>query len=88
MYSTSWCGDCRRAKRFLREAGIDFSEIDIDKDEKAAQQVVDWSGGRRVIPTFYITKDDDKIPTILHNPRLSLLAEAVTNTQTGARTPV
>lgn len=77
MYSTSWCGDCRNAKRFLREAGIEYKEIDIDNDEKAAQQIIKWSGGRRVIPTFYITTNDDDPPTILHDPRLSTLARSL-----------
>ena len=30
MYGTRWCGDCRRAKQFLRERGIAFREVNID----------------------------------------------------------
>ena len=69
MYSTEWCGDCRNAKRFLKSYNIQFAEIDIDRDESAAQRVIDWSGGRRVIPTFDIRGIDGK-QVILHNPRL------------------
>jgi glutaredoxin len=25
IYGTSWCVDCRRAKKFLEERGVDFS---------------------------------------------------------------
>lgn len=69
MYSTTWCGDCRNAKRALRDAGIDFSEVDIDQDDDAAKQVIEWSGGRRVIPTILYTKCDSSEAVILHNPK-------------------
>ncbi len=69
VYSTTWCGDCRNLKRFFAEEGIEYSEIDIDQNESAAQQVIAWSGGKRVIPTLHITKDKDS-PVILHNPKL------------------
>jgi len=73
MYSTQWCGDCRAAKRFLREHNITYSEIDIDANNDAAQRVIDWSGGRRVIPTFVIQKCEASKPVILHNPSASTL---------------
>jgi mycoredoxin len=77
MYSTSWCADCRNAKRFLQAEGIPYTEIDIDEHEEAAQLVIAWSGGRRVIPTFCIMRDDAKEAVILHNPDLSILAAAL-----------
>jgi mycoredoxin len=75
MYSTSWCGDCRNAKRFLQEKGVTYTEIDIDQNEEAAEQVISWSGGRRVIPTFYITGGPETGPLIVHNPPLRQLAQ-------------
>lgn len=77
MYSTGWCGDCRNAKRFLANHRVAFEEVDIDATPGAAQQVIDWSGGRRVIPTFHITKDDAGMPVILHNPPHTALANAI-----------
>lgn len=76
MYTTDWCGDCRTAKRFLRDAGIEFEEINIDRDPSAAQRVIGWSGGRRVIPTLDIRTGDGR-QTILHNPGLRALAFAL-----------
>jgi mycoredoxin len=32
MYSTSWCGPCRRLKSDLERAGIPFLQIDIETD--------------------------------------------------------
>lgn len=77
MYSTQWCGDCWVAKRFLNEKGIPFQEIHIDRNDAAAQQVIQWSGGRRVIPTLLIECTQMLQPIILHNPPLSKLAKVL-----------
>ena len=69
MYSAPWCGDCHNAKRAFRNAGIEFDEIDIDQNEDAAKQVIEWSGGRRVIPTILVQQDDLSKNVIVHNPR-------------------
>jgi len=52
VYSTSWCGDCRNAKRVLQEAAAPYSEIDLDRDRGAEALVLQKSGGRRVVPTL------------------------------------
>lgn len=44
VYSSSWCPWCDRAKQFLKENKIDFKEIDIESDPKAAQEMVEKSG--------------------------------------------
>lgn len=52
LYGSSWCPDCRRAKRVLDEAGISYRDIVIDEDLKAECLVLERSGGRRVVPTI------------------------------------
>ncbi|GCE49545.1 mycoredoxin [Thermosporothrix hazakensis] len=52
MYSTTWCGDCRFAKRWFDSHGIAYDEIDIEQDESAAELVVKLNGGKRVVPTI------------------------------------
>lgn len=54
MYTTSWCGDCRRAKRFLRERGVAFREVDIDEEPGAEELVLRVNQGRRKVPTFEV----------------------------------
>jgi mycoredoxin len=54
MYTTVWCGDCRRAKRFLNERGIAYEEIDIEQHEGAAEIVMNLNEGKRKVPTFEI----------------------------------
>lgn len=39
MYSTAWCGVCKKARRFLTQEGIAFVEKDIEKDKSAAAEL-------------------------------------------------
>jgi mycoredoxin len=52
MYATTWCGDCRMAKRWLDSHGIPFEFIDIEKDENAAEFVIKVNNGARSVPTI------------------------------------
>jgi mycoredoxin len=52
MYSTTWCGDCRRSKRFLDAHQIPFEEINIDEDRQAAEVVLTINKGARSVPTI------------------------------------
>ena len=54
MYATKWCGDCRRARIFLKEKGITYEELDIDTDRSAAEFVMQHNGGKRKVPTFNV----------------------------------
>ena len=53
MYATSWCGDCRAARQFLNSHGIEFTEIDVDRDPEASAEVV-RRVGRRAVPQLVI----------------------------------
>lgn len=77
LYSTTWCGDCRRARRFLNDHGISYHEIDVDRDPSGAEQVIEWSDGRRVIPTIRIDCESRAEPLILHNPPTAILRKAL-----------
>ncbi len=54
MYTTPLCGDCRHAKRFLKEHGIAYEEIDIEQTDGAARYVMSINGGKRKVPTFEV----------------------------------
>jgi mycoredoxin len=54
MYTTTWCGDCRNAKRFLREHGVAFEEINIEEEAGAADYVMQVNDGKRKVPTFEV----------------------------------
>lgn len=52
MYSTTWCGFCRRLKLQLDKAGIPFKEIDIERDPEAARFVEGVNGGNQTVPVI------------------------------------
>jgi glutaredoxin len=54
MYCTPWCPDCRRARTYLRERGIAFTEVDIATDRVAARRVREWAKGFETTPTFNV----------------------------------
>ena len=39
LYSTSWCGVCKQAKKFLKEKSLAFIELDIERNEEAAKEL-------------------------------------------------
>ena len=54
MYTSTWCGDCRRAKRFLDSWRVPYEEINIEETPGAADFVVEANQGRRSLPTFEV----------------------------------
>jgi mycoredoxin len=54
IYTTTTCGDCRNAKRFLKEQGVQFEEINIEEAEGAAERVMQLNEGKRKVPTFEV----------------------------------
>ena len=51
MYSTVWCGYCKRLKTMMKAAGIPFTEVDIEHDPAAAALVMGVNGGNQTVPT-------------------------------------
>jgi mycoredoxin len=51
MYSTVWCGYCRRLKSQLEREGIAYVEVDIEQDADAADLVMSVNGGNQTVPT-------------------------------------
>lgn len=52
MYTTSWCGFCRRLKTQLARDGIEMVEIDIERDPAAAEFVENVNGGNQTVPVI------------------------------------
>ena len=51
MYTTPWCGFCRRLKSQLAREGIEVAEVDIERDPAAADYVMSVNGGNQTVPT-------------------------------------
>lgn len=79
VYSTAWCPDCKRAKRFLGEQRIPYMNVDIEQDSEAMAYVEKVNNGMRIIPTIVFPDGD-----ILVEPSDVELAEKL-GLQTKAR---
>jgi glutaredoxin 3 len=44
LFSTSTCSWCRRAKRYFKERGVPFKEINVERDPDAARDIVRKTG--------------------------------------------
>jgi mycoredoxin len=53
VYTAAWCRDCRMAKQFLDTHGIVYSEINVDDDPAASDEVMRHVG-KRAIPQLVI----------------------------------
>jgi mycoredoxin len=70
MYSTSWCGFCRRLKAQLAREGIEITEINIEQDPAAAEYVMSVNGGNQTVPTVVFPDG-----TALTNPSVAQVRE-------------
>jgi mycoredoxin len=66
MYSTTWCGYCRRLKLQLDSAGVAYDEVNIERDPEAAEFVEGVNGGNQTVPTVRFADG-----TALTNPSLA-----------------
>lgn len=53
MFTTPTCSHCTTAKRYLREQGIKFREVDVSRDQKASQDMVRKTG-QQGVPQLWI----------------------------------
>lgn len=51
MYSTTWCGYCRRLKSQMDREGIGYDEVNIEDVPDAADFVMTINGGNQTVPT-------------------------------------
>ena len=70
MYTTTWCGYCRRLKSQLDREGIEFTQVDIEQEPDAAEFVMSVNGGNQTVPTL-LFRDG----TALTNPSLAQVRE-------------
>ncbi|MFN8229071.1 MAG: mycoredoxin [Mycobacterium sp.] len=52
MYSTTWCGYCRRLETAFKAQGVEYTTVDIEEDPAAAKFVASVNGGNQTVPTL------------------------------------
>lgn len=72
MFSTTWCGYCRRLKSQMDREGIPYTEVNIENDEAAADFVMKVNEGNQTVPTLLFP--DGSTAT---NPSLAEVKERV-----------
>lgn len=70
VMGSSWCADCKRAKRFLGDQQVRYKWVDVEQDAEARKFVEAHNDGKTIIPT--IVFDDG---TILVEPSNAQLAQ-------------
>ena len=51
IYSTPWCGPCRRLKDQLDRLDVAYEVVDIERDPSGAAFVAEANHGMQVVPT-------------------------------------
>ncbi|GAB2493056.1 mycoredoxin [Nocardiopsis aegyptia] len=51
MYTTPWCGYCKRLKSQLAREGITGREVNIEEHPESAEFVMKVNGGNQTVPT-------------------------------------
>ena len=73
VYGADWCGDTKRTRQLLDEAGVAYTYINADDDTAAEEKIAAWNNGRAIYPTL------DMGGTIAVNPPPAKLAELLQN---------
>lgn len=66
MYTTPWCGYCIRLKNQMQREGLEFTEVDIEKDAAAAELVASHNHGNQTVPTLVFSDG-----TVRTNPSIA-----------------
>ncbi len=54
IYTSAFCGYCARAKRLLKEKGVEFNEIGVDMNPALREEMTEKAGGRHTVPQIFI----------------------------------
>jgi len=52
MFTTAWCGSCRRLKTYLEVEQIHYREVNIEESPDAVAFVEEVNGGSHTVPTI------------------------------------
>ena len=54
IYTSGFCGFCVAAKNFLKNRGVEWTEVRIDQEAGKLAEMLERSGGRRSVPQVFI----------------------------------
>lgn len=71
VYSTTWCGHCKRLLRQLDEASIAYEVIDLDQQPQHGERIEAKTGGFLTVPTLEVGEE------LLVNPSIVQVQQAL-----------
>ncbi|WP_030408423.1 mycoredoxin [Streptomyces albus] len=77
MYSTTWCGYCRRLKSQMEREGIAYTEVNIEQDPESAAFVEKANDGNQTVPTVLVIPSNGGSGVVMTNPSLAQVKEAL-----------
>jgi glutaredoxin 3 len=54
IYTTRWCPYCQSAKALLKRKGVEFTEIDLTREPRRRDEMIDRAKGRTTVPQIFI----------------------------------
>lgn len=77
LYTTTWCGYCKRLKRMMQDDGINFAEVDIETTPGTAEIVERVNNGNQTVPTLVFADG-----SAMTNPSLAKVKEKLASLAT------
>jgi glutaredoxin len=77
IYTTRWCGDCYRTKRFLDKHGIGYDQTDITEDAEARRWVQEVNGGYKSVPTIVLPSSTVLVEPTNRDLEAALISEGM-----------
>lgn len=71
VYTTPTCPWCSKAKTYLKDKGLSFTEKDVSDDYQAAREMIDLTG-QRSVPVirkggqYVVGFDPERLESMLH----------------------
>ena len=56
IYSTTWCAFCKAAKNYFDDKGVAYTEVNVEQDAEAGQQIAKETG-QMGVPVIRIGKE-------------------------------
>jgi glutaredoxin 3 len=54
IYTSRYCPYCHAAKALLKRKGVEFIEIEIDRDWECRDEMIDRANGSMTVPQIFI----------------------------------
>ncbi len=54
LYGASWCPNTQRTRRLLDEMKVGYAYLDVEKDVRSMQALLNFSGGKPVVPALLV----------------------------------